>query len=75
MFNYNQIEFSIEQENKLKEAFGEGWFKYLNNKVNMYDEDANIEEKMKHIKGYISYYCKSHYEDIEKTIEKLYRVK
>ena len=72
MFENNQIEFNKEQENKLKEALTENWFKYLNSKVNMYDEDADIETKIGHIKEYIKYYCKSPDEDIQKTVEKFF---
>lgn len=67
-----QIEFSEEQESKLVEELKKDWFNDLNSKVNMYDEEATIEEKIEHIKKYIMYYCKSSYNDIKETVENFF---
>lgn len=72
MFENKEIEFSREQESKLRDALKKGWLDILNSKVNMYDEDATIEEKIEHIKKYISYYCKLPDDDIQKTVENFF---
>ena len=74
MFKEEQIEFSREQEDVLRQAFGEDEFKYLNSKVNMYDEDASIEKKIEHIKKYIMYFCKSPSEDTRKGVERFFNL-
>ena len=63
------IKFSKSQKEKLKEYLNEEWFRDLNNKVNMYDEEASIDEKIENIMKYIMYYCKTAFGDEKEAID------
>ena len=67
-----EIAFTIEQEEKLKENLEEDWFKELNGKVNMYDEEASIETQIEHIKNYIIHYCQSGFQATQEDVDNFF---
>lgn len=67
-----EVEFTIEQEEKLRECLEENWFEELNSKVNMYDEDAKTETKIGHIKKYIMHYCQSGFQATQEDVDNFF---
>lgn len=70
--NGEDIEFTKEQEDRLKTYLGEDWLKELNGKVNIYDEEASIDVQINHVLKYILNYCKSYDDDNKESIDNFF---
>ena len=66
------IEFSEEQIERLKSYLNEDWFKELNSKVNMYDEEASLDAQIEHIRKYILHYCQAGFQATQEDADNFF---
>lgn len=67
-----KVEFTEEQVERLKRCLDEEWFKELNEKVNMYDEEASTEIQIEHIKKYIMYVCQADFQATQEDVDNFF---
>ena len=68
MIEKESIKFTDQQIKILQKYLYEDWLKELNRIINMYDESADIDTQIEHIRKYIIIFCNSNNDDIKDTI-------
>ena len=75
MLKFNDdIKFTYEQKNILRQYLREEWFQELNEKLNIYDEEATEDQQIYHISKYIQHYCMSFEHDENEMVNNFFNL-
>lgn len=67
-----EAKFTKKQTERLKRYLREDWFKGLNSKANMYDEEVSVYVQIEHVMQYIMNYCKTAFGDEGEAINNFF---